>query len=176
MPSFSADAFQESRPIQERGHARSPQSSEPRKGRGEGGTTPFFPSSSPPQGFEDIATLRQACSSECRGAQGAFKDSMIHGRSAIHITYRDSLRPSSMREPRDPSLKVVHRASDARHTHTRSMNFREVDVGPSDLRWVHRKGRRTRRTREALVVVESDSLMILPQVHLRKPCYDFYFL
>ena len=21
-----------------------------------------------------------------------------------------------------------------------------------------------------------DSLMILPQVHLRKPCYDFYFL
>ncbi len=23
---------------------------------------------------------------------------------------------------------------------------------------------------------ERDSLMILPQVHLRKPCYDFYFL
>ena len=25
-------------------------------------------------------------------------------------------------------------------------------------------------------VGESDPLMILPQVHLRKPCYDFYFL
>ena len=23
---------------------------------------------------------------------------------------------------------------------------------------------------------EIDTLMILPQVHLRKPCYDFYFL
>ena len=52
-------------------------------------------------------TLEQACSSEYQGAQGAFKDSMIHGKSAIHITYRDSLRPSSMREPRDPLLKVV---------------------------------------------------------------------
>ena len=27
--------------------------------------------------------------------------------SAIHITYRNSLRSSSMREPRDPLLKVV---------------------------------------------------------------------
>ena len=27
--------------------------------------------------------------------------------SAIHITYRSSLRSSSMREPRDPLLKVV---------------------------------------------------------------------
>lgn len=52
-------------------------------------------------------TLKQACSSEYQGAQGAFKDSMIHGKSAIHITYRDSLRSSSMREPRDPLLKVV---------------------------------------------------------------------
>ena len=24
--------------------------------------------------------------------------------------------------------------------------------------------------------VSDDLLMILPQVHLRKPCYDFYFL
>ena len=28
-------------------------------------------------------------------------------RSAIHITYRISLRSSSLREPRDPLLKVV---------------------------------------------------------------------
>jgi hypothetical protein len=33
-----------------------------------------------------------------------FDDSL---NSAIHITYRISLRSSSMREPRDPLLKVV---------------------------------------------------------------------
>jgi hypothetical protein len=56
---------------------------------------------------ENKMTLKQACSSEYQGAQSAFKDSMIHWKSAIHITYRDSLRSSSMREPRDPLLKVV---------------------------------------------------------------------
>ena len=35
-----------------------------------------------------------------------FDDSL---NSAIHITYRISLRSSSMREPRDPLLKVVQR-------------------------------------------------------------------
>jgi hypothetical protein len=65
------------------------------------------PSRSKSRGVENLLTLKQACSSEHRGAQGAFKDSMIHCRSAIHITYRDSLRSSSMREPRDPLLKVV---------------------------------------------------------------------
>ncbi|KAK9893124.1 hypothetical protein P389DRAFT_148327, partial [Cystobasidium minutum MCA 4210] len=33
-----------------------------------------------------------------------FDDSL---NSAIHITYRNSLRSSSMREPRDPLLKVL---------------------------------------------------------------------
>ncbi|KAF1928462.1 hypothetical protein M421DRAFT_101255 [Didymella exigua CBS 183.55] len=51
-----------------------------------------------------------------------FDDSL---NSAIHTTYRISLRSSSMPEPRDPLLKVV---------------------------------------------------IILPHVHLRKPCYNFYFL
>jgi hypothetical protein len=35
-----------------------------------------------------------------------FDDSL---NSAIHITYRISLRSSSMREPRDPLLKVIYR-------------------------------------------------------------------
>jgi hypothetical protein len=35
-----------------------------------------------------------------------FDDSL---NSAIHTTYRISLRPSSMREPRDPLLKVIYR-------------------------------------------------------------------
>jgi hypothetical protein len=38
-----------------------------------------------------------------------FDDSL---NSAIHITYRISLRSSSMREPRDPLLKVVLIACD----------------------------------------------------------------
>ena len=40
-----------------------------------------------------------------------FDDSL---NSAIHITYRISLRSSSMREPRDPLLKVVFIALNAR--------------------------------------------------------------
>ena len=46
-----------------------------------------------------------------------FDDSL---NSAIHITYRISLRSSSMREPRDPLLKVVliacHRKNKKRHS------------------------------------------------------------
>ena len=52
-------------------------------------------------------TLEQACPSEYQWAQCAFKDSMTHGNSAIRITYRISLRSSSMPEPRDPLLKVL---------------------------------------------------------------------
>jgi hypothetical protein len=51
-------------------------------------------------------TLEQACPSEYQRAQCAFKDSMTHWNSAIRITYRISLRSSSMPEPRDPLLKV----------------------------------------------------------------------
>ena len=50
--------------------------------------------------------LKQACLAGYHKAQYAFKDSMIHD-SAIHITYRISLRSSSLREPRDPLSKVV---------------------------------------------------------------------
>jgi hypothetical protein len=52
-------------------------------------------------------TLEQADPPEYRRVLCAFKDSMVHWKSAIHITYRLSLRSSSMPEPRDPSLKVV---------------------------------------------------------------------
>ena len=52
-------------------------------------------------------TLQQACYQECPGSAGcvqSFDDSLD---SAIRITYRISLRSSSMWEPRHPSLKVV---------------------------------------------------------------------
>ena len=45
-----------------------------------------------------------------------FDDSL---NSAIHITYRISLRSSSMREPRDPLLKVVLIACDRKNKHSR---------------------------------------------------------
>ena len=61
----------------------------------------------PSTGLEGvIMTLEQACPSEYQRAQCAFKDSMTHWNSAIRITYRISLRSSSMPEPRDPLLKV----------------------------------------------------------------------
>ena len=52
-------------------------------------------------------TLQQACSQEYPGSARcvqSFDDSLD---SAIRITYRISLRSSSMWEPRHPSLKVV---------------------------------------------------------------------
>jgi len=56
-------------------------------------------------GLRVAMTLEQAYPPGCRGVQCAFKDSMIHV-SAIHVTYRISLRSSSTLEPRDPLLKV----------------------------------------------------------------------
>ena len=58
-------------------------------------------------GWEKYTVLKQACSPEYQRAQYAFKNSMIHW-SAIHTTYRNSLRSSSLREPRDPLSKVVY--------------------------------------------------------------------
>jgi hypothetical protein len=57
--------------------------------------------------LRSLMTLKQAYPPISR--EGAicvqrFDDSL---NSAIHITYRNSLRSSSMREPRDPLLKVV---------------------------------------------------------------------
>ena len=85
-----------------------------------------------------------------------FDDSL---NSAIHITYRISLRSSSMREPRDPLLKVLFIFD--------CITFVTlVCCEPSHPGTVHR----------GMDFTPLGSLMILPQVHLRKPCYDFYFL
>jgi hypothetical protein len=95
-----------------------------------------------------------------------FDDSL---NSAIHITYRISLRSSSMREPRDPLLKVVYVYG--LYIQVLLVKCKAVVLpqpkctGVCD--WIQRAARR--RTVE-------ESIMILPQVHLRKPCYDFYFL
>ena len=66
-------------------------------------------------------TLIHTCSQEYPGSARcvqSFDDSLD---SAIRITYRISLRSSSMREPRHPSLKVVwHSVSPRRRARSRS--------------------------------------------------------
>ena len=72
--------------------------------------------------------------------------------SAIRITYRISLRSSSFQKPRYPSPIVV---------------FIQKQLQP--LTSIHTIG-------PANQVCFKQTKMILPQVHLRKPCYDFTFL
>jgi hypothetical protein len=108
-----------------------------------------------------------------------FDDSL---NSAIHTTYRISLRSSSMREPRDPLLKVL--------------TFLYLTVQTDDMKcknFVSRAGtpagegteihaarkQQVRYTEGFEMHIPKNTyllVMILPQVHLRKPCYDFYFL
>src|SRR4051812_13318637 len=99
-----------------------------------------------------------------------FDDSL---NSAIHITYRISLRSSSMPEPRDPLLKVLTHYKSTQRCHEiqefcvarrRSARFqaphrRSSDPGGFTKGWEF-----------------CNSLMIPPLVHQRRPCYDFYFL
>src|SRR5690606_24549248 len=54
--------------------------------------------------FNDTQTSMLSGIPESARCVQRFDDSL---NSAIHITYRISLRSSSMREPRDPLLKVV---------------------------------------------------------------------
>ena len=89
--------------------------------------------------------------------------------SAIHITYRISLRSSSMPEPRDPLLKVLthffvtQRADAAEAGALGSSGGRGRPAEATSVRFTGGLGVR-------------DSVMIPPLVHQRRPCYDFYFL
>ena len=93
--------------------------------------------------------------------------------SAIHITYRISLRSSSLREPRDPLSKVISlRSHSVKHKGVYKFgHFSQLrDPYPSNAT-VHKglvpaQSLREERTGNHLV-------MIQPQVHLRLPCYDF---
>ena len=89
-----------------------------------------------------------------------FDDSL---NSAIRITYRISLRSSSMPEPRDPLLKVV--------MFSFCFCFAAGRAGT-----VSRRPRARRFQVHGRVVSCVYSVMIPPLVHQRRPCYDFYFL
>ena len=96
-----------------------------------------------------------------------FDDSL---KSAIRITSRISLRSSSMPEPRDPSLKVF-----VFYRHAQTARSRVGLVGPLTGLLARRSNRVGTQGWESRAQGPR-SVMILPQVHLRKPCYDFYFL
>ena len=106
-----------------------------------------------------------------------FDDSL---NSAIHITYRISLRSSSMPEPRDPLLKVLTIYIVLRQILTNRVlgplaGARRPE--PSGPRAGLPKQQRYDKQRVGgYPGVATYSVMIPPQVHLRKPCYDFYFL
>jgi hypothetical protein len=93
-----------------------------------------------------------------------FDDSLS---SAIHTTFRALLRSSSMREPRDPLLKVLTFSSSDKKRHCWSIK------GGADRR---RSTSRVPQWFEGKKIKDDRSVMIPPQVHLRRPCYDFYFL
>ena len=138
--------------------------------------------------------------------------------SAIHTTYRISLRSSSLREPRYPLLRVVLFFSFQKQNgrtlaeciqdraFTLSLLYTSTSVLPiltffASAFWfsvclvlynILGRNRKLfssqsysikRYTRTACpfnyssrVCVDDCVAMILPQVHLRKPCYDFSFL
>ncbi len=130
---------------------------------------------------------------------------------AIRITYRISLRSSSLREPRHPLLKgvpsvqcVVHRTGEGlcpaaaggfpsppAEQRPSSPLFRFSLLRSYQMKGVG--GARYCAPRPVCVLSEGPQrggpsdfsgwnrsrigvVMILPQVHLRKPCYDFTFL
>ena len=129
---------------------------------------------------------------------------------AIRMTYRISLRSSSLWEPRHPLLKVFFRlwidtsipsSKKKKRSCLVCMScFHHISLfwkflrlsnqwnkvwgmgSTSDpevvIRWLHgtKKKRWGFDTPSFPFGVLKDVVMILPQVHLRKPCYDFTFL
>ena len=97
--------------------------------------------------------------------------------SAIHITYRISLRSSSMPEPRDPLLKVLIYCLFYSEGMVESMvlvcSAAGRARGPGPRRGITFS---TTGWWGVGALGTPISLMIPPQVHLRRPCYDFYFL
>ncbi|SRR6266487_599035 len=93
-----------------------------------------------------------------------FDDSL---NSAIHTTYRISLRSSSMPEPRDPLLKVLIFLIFTEGTATTKVFWGVLAAGPD------RPAEETNGTHKQRVLSRwgrIPTVMILPQVHLRNGC------
>ena len=133
-------------------------------------------------------TLKEACSVPKHTSAmcvQSFDDSL---NSAIHTTYRISLRSSSLREPRYPLSRVLvalktryirYRGAQKRYKTCIESHNTCVGRGYPDrfLTECAQTNLHTSHTTSQFTRVGMDiTIMILPQVHLRKPCYDFYFL
>ncbi|KAF3320313.1 hypothetical protein FCM35_KLT22053 [Carex littledalei] len=148
-----------------------------------------------------LTPVRQACPRE--GPSGATCVQRLDGSrdSAIHTTYRISLRSSSMREPRYPLPRVIlffrrprqpappRSGSPAPQLVLVFLGVIPRRIPASDRRARRARGKRPAGAEEAASasraaichacngrVFREATAMILPQVHLRKPCYDFSFL
>ena len=138
----------------------------------------------------------QACCRVYPSSTTRVQSSIDSRNSAIHKGYHTSLRPSSLSKPRHPSLKVV--TEDASGSPLMKEQVQQTE-GFKQTRQQTRSGRRSEPgllpsspymgasislspspPRASRPLIHSDSFgcvrMILPQVHLRKPCYDFSFL
>jgi hypothetical protein len=126
---------------------------------------------------KELHTLNQTCSEFPQSAMCVQKvsDSRI---LACRTTFRGLLRSSSMQEPRDPLLKVYScRCVTVLYKLNKCRDCRSQELKHYNSSGIHpnqpgRNGVAHWKNRGA----QSAFLMILPQVHLRKPCYDFYFL
>ena len=108
---------------------------------------------------------------------------------AIRITYRISLRSSSLWEPRHPLLKVISIWFRKIHKEcfldTSRSTYNKIPEGIENRKTYDEIvcSRDTKRFRSVVLLyfrrrynTTKSVVMILPQVHLRKPCYDFTFL
>ena len=94
--------------------------------------------------------------------------------------YRTSLRPSSLSEPRHPSLEVVETPSESFLGSNKNLR-RGSRVTRAKLRGRLNATQRGMAYTPYITYLSARInwimlVMILPQVHLRKPCYDFSFL
>ena len=96
--------------------------------------------SAPRMGEQDaVETLKQTYFQGYPESAICVQSSVDSRNSAIHSAYRISLRPSSLPEPRHPSLKVVGWLSGARSsfddTYRTWLKVRQAVARPERLRW-----------------------------------------
>ena len=99
--------------------------------------------------------------------------------SAIRSAYRILLRPSSILEPRHPPLKVVIKMINIKTQYNgvkKRVKRSKAKATEQAAAQQRRRARIAPYPRLRLWCWNGFVLMILPQVHLRKPCYDFCFL
>ena len=107
-----------------------------------------------PAGQDTVETLKQAYFQGYPESAGCVQGSIDSRNSAIHSAYRISLRPSSLFEPRHPSLKVV--ILNKRFRHTEELGRRDTCRQVWE-RWPRLRADlpATRRTQEAVDAIAS---------------------